>query len=159
MSTFESGITVPHEDSVLTQDALVALARDILTEGDEAAMHDGRELAAELLRYWGIESWDKVLINGRWFGGRQKRDKGERAELVSVGTPPQPSEHHHIIHTWILANVSADVVPGGEVDTEALLYNMLALLYDGPAFEPYHYLPIQHDRLRQWGVSVDEEED
>ena len=55
-----------------------------------------------------------------------------------------------IIHAWLLKNITAECVPADEGNGDALLYNLLATLHDGPHFEPYAYLESQNARLRAW---------
>jgi len=53
---------------------------------------------------------------------------------------------------WIIENVTAKDVPNDGGNSEALIFNLVHLLRDGPDYDHYDYQAHQDAELRSWGV-------
>jgi hypothetical protein len=56
------------------------------------------------------------------------------------------------IERWILATVDDRVVPSDEGNGDALKYNLIHLLRDGPAYRRYEYADDQDAEIAAWGL-------
>ncbi len=55
-----------------------------------------------------------------------------------------------LIATWLIENVTADVVPGDEGSDDGLLFNLMGLLRFGPNYSRWCYHSDQEAAISAW---------
>ena len=61
---------------------------------------------------------------------------------------PLTAEEKRRFEEWIIANITARIVPSDEANGEALVFNLVHLIRgDG---ERYQYIPMQDEEINNW---------